>query len=185
MHLRDGEIALKVVTRHLTPYVLSLVKILAIAIPFYVLLFYIGRAIGNNALIYILAFVSFFVGIIITMITLDYILDKLIITNKRVIWINWKTLFKREEHEAELMDIQDIETREKGILSKWHIMDYGLLQIATASSTLCISFEDCPDPEGIKHFIILQMEKMYSTVQKNHTTPQPGIVLKPEEWSVN
>jgi len=119
------------------------------------------------------------------MITLDYILDKLIITNKRVIWINWKTLFKREEHEAELMDIQDIETREKGILSKWHIMDYGLLQIATASSTLCISFEDCPDPEGIKHFIILQMEKMYSTVQKNHTTPQPGIVLKPEEWSVN
>ncbi|MEK9132305.1 MAG: hypothetical protein AAB606_01165, partial [Patescibacteria group bacterium] len=102
MQLREGEAVLKTVSRHPTPYFLKLAEVIAIAIPFYVLIFYIGREASAEVTLGLLAFISFFIGIIIAVFSFDYLLDKLIITNKRVIWVNWRSLFKREEHEAEL-----------------------------------------------------------------------------------
>ncbi len=182
MQLREGEAVLKTVSRHPTPYFLKLAEVIAIAIPFYVLIFYIGREASAEVTLGLLAFISFFIGIIIAVFSFDYLLDKLIITNKRVIWVNWRSLFKREEHEAELMDIQDIGTSEKGILSKLRFLDYGFIKIDTASASACIDFQDCPDPEGTKHFIIGKMEHMYSTFHKKRENPPP---VETEKWPVN
>ena len=82
-----------------------------------------------------------------------YRLDRLVITNQRMVWVNWSSFFRKEEHELEFRDIQDIHTREKGILSYFRIFDYGLFQVETAASSVTINFEDAPDPEGIKQFI--------------------------------
>ena len=114
----------------------------------------IGRETNSQWALIIFAVVSFFIGVIIALISFDYILDKLIITNYRIIWVDWQSIFKREEHEAELIDIQDIETLEKGILSKVKFFDYGLLGIETAASKSCIIFKDCPNPEEVKTFIL-------------------------------
>lgn len=180
MQLRHGEAILRTVKRHSTPYVLRLFKILIVAIPVYIILFFVAREVEGELILFVFAAVSFFIGIIITIMSLDYLLDRLIITNKRVVWINWKSLFKREVHEAELPDIQDIESREKGILSKLRMFDYGFIEIETAASKTCIFFRDCPDPDGVKHFILQQAEKQRGGVHEKWEPPP-----REEEWSVN
>lgn len=180
MQLRHGEIILRTIKRHPTPFVFRVLKIALIALPFYVLLFFVARKIEGEWILFLFAAVSFFIGIIIALNCLDYLLDRLIITNKRAVWINWKSLFKREVHEAELLDIQDIESREKGVLSKLKIFDYGFIEIETAASKTCIRFDDCPDPDGVKHFILQQTEKLRGGVHEKWEPP-----AKEEEWSVN
>lgn len=82
-----------------------------------------------------------------------YWMDRLIITNQRVIYVNWKFLTIRDEDETELNDIQDIHTKEKGLLSALNIFDYGTFKLQTASHITAITFLDAPDPEGIRHYI--------------------------------
>lgn len=173
---------LHTIKRHKTPYVLKLAKIFLVALPIYVIVFLIGqqKEVETWIAVAFFALVSFLLGVIVAVISFDYLMDKLIITNFRVVWVNWKSIFKREEHEAELLDIQDIETREKGILSKMKMFDYGFLEIETASSKTCVSFNDCPNPDGVKHFILGQMQKhrggLHEKESKEHAE---------QEWSVN
>ncbi len=148
--------------------------------PVYVVVFLIGRETNSQWALIIFAVVSFFIGVIIALISFDYILDKLIITNYRIIWVDWQSIFKREEHEAELIDIQDIETLEKGILSKVKFFDYGLLGIETAASKSCIIFKDCPNPEEVKTFILSTMQKQRGGIREKHEPPREDM-----EWSVN
>lgn len=82
-----------------------------------------------------------------------YYLDRLVITNRRVLYIDWNGAFSNTEHEAELVDIQDVETREKGFISLLSFLDYGDFTVETASTRTTIHFPNAPDPEGIKHFI--------------------------------
>lgn len=160
MHLHSDEEVLRIIKRHKTPYVLKVLMILSIAMPLYFILILIQRAAGTNWIILGFAVISFFLGVIIALVSLDYLLDKLVITNKRIVWVNWKSLFKREEHEVELSDVQDIEIRERGIISKIPYFNYGLLVVETAASKTAITFQDCPNPEQINHFLIAQTQKV-------------------------
>ncbi|MBI2638660.1 hypothetical protein HYW83_03660 [Candidatus Peregrinibacteria bacterium] len=180
MHLRHGEEILRTHKRHRTPFILQFVKLLIVSAILYGLMFFIGKAVEGDWIFWGYAVVSFFLGIAITLVAFDYLLDRLVITNKRVVWINWKSPVKREEHEAELLDIQDIKTHEKGILSKLRLFDYGLLEIETAGSKTCIIFTECPDPENVKTFILNQMEKQRGGIHEKWEPPP-----KDEEWSVN
>ena len=103
--------------------------------------------------------VAIYVGLFITFVIIGvlvlffYYLDRLVITNCRIVYTDWRTPFKIEEHEAELSDIQDITTEESGILSFIPIFDFGTFTLETASSEVAIIFKEAPDPENIKHFI--------------------------------
>lgn len=179
MHFRNDESILKTVYRHKLPFVLKLIGIGFVSVPIYGILFImIGQTEGSWSF-WLFLIVSFVIGIIVALVCFDYLLDKIYITNKRVIWVDWKTPFSREQHEAELLDIQDIETQEKGIISKLPIFDFGLIEIETAASKTCIIFKDCPDPEFVKHFILLQIEKSHGGIHARRDTPSK------EEWSVN
>lgn len=160
MELRNSENIIKIIRRHPTPYIFNLIIIALISFPFYGILCLVDvyDSKEKTEIFFTgLAIVSFFLGIIIAIVSVDYLLDKLIITNKRVIWIDWKSLFKRVEHELEIRDIQDIETREKGILSSFWVFDYGFLEIETSATKPTITFNDCSDPENVKHFIMEQV----------------------------
>lgn len=95
-----------------------------------------------------------------------YWLDQLIITDQRIVFKNYKFITVREEGQAYIRDIQDIETREKGVLSHFKFFDYGLLRIETAAATAAIIFENAPDPEGIRHYIF--------EIRKSHR-PNPNL----------
>ena len=93
--------------------------------------------------------------------TLIYWLDRLIVTNKRIIFIDWEYLTVKTEHEAELNDIQDITSQEKGLVALIPFFDYGTIVIKTASAKTFIKFTQSPDPNGIKQFI-------YSNIEHHH-----------------
>lgn len=161
MHLREGEYVIIRIRRHLTPFVFMLLKIILVSLPFYIIVFFIGNQLGIKFQVYAYLFISLFLGFFIIFVGIIYILDQLVLTNKRMVFINWHSLWRKDEVEAELSEIQDIRTREKGFLAKFRIFDYGLVEIETASSNTTLRFEDAPDPEGTKI-------KILSIIRKGH-----------------
>lgn len=160
MHLRQGEVIVKVIRRHLTPYLLRLILISIIATPFYVILLNLLPVVEGESVLLVFLVLSGFIGVVVMVYSLDYLMDKLVITSKRVIWVNWLSLIKKEEREAELMDIQDVETQEKGILANLSFFDYGLLKVETSASKVTITFQDCPDPINVKNFLFSSIDKL-------------------------
>ena len=82
-----------------------------------------------------------------------YWLDRLVVTNHRVIYVDWKYFTVRNEYGADLGDIQDIVTKEKGFLSHFKMFDYGEFRLETASNRSIIVFVNAPDPEGLRQFV--------------------------------
>jgi hypothetical protein len=121
--------------------------------PFFFLLFWAAPSMKLNYVIITALIIIAFFSLVIIYLALIYWLDKLVITNKRVVHIDWLFLTKKTEGEALLYDIQDIHTQERGILSALYMFDYGVLRLETASSKTTIIFTEAPDPEGIKRFV--------------------------------
>lgn len=153
MNLREGEHIMKVYHHHPTPFVYDVLKVIVGAFPFFLLLYFFQTTMSARN--YFLAnLVIFFVfSLVIVYVSLIYWLDKLIITNERVVFIDWKYLTVRSEAEALLKDIQDVQTDEKGVLAYFSVFDYGFLRLDTPSSYVTIEFHNAPDPEGIRKFI--------------------------------
>lgn len=153
MQLRSTEKVIRVFRHHPTPFAGTLIKVIFASFPFFLIAFFIVKDLTSyQTLIVNLSIISFFL-IIITHSALIYWLDRLVVTNQRVVYVNWVTLFRRDESEAELNDIQEIYTKEKGIFSAFYVFDYGIFRLETASTHTTILFEQAPDPEGIKQFI--------------------------------
>lgn len=153
MHLREGEVVLKVYHHHPTPFVYDLLKVFIGAFPFFLLSYFFQPAMSASAFFALQVGIFVLFALIIIYVSLIYWLDKLVITNMRVVFINWKYLTMKDEAEAMLSDIQDIQTEENGLLATLWIFDYGLFRLDTASSYVTIEFPDAPDPEGIRRFI--------------------------------
>lgn len=153
MKLKQDEEVIKIFHHHISAMVVRLMKIALLSIPFYFVAYLVTFFLTPLSSVLVFVGVTLFFALIITYEGVLYHLDRLIITNMRVIYIDWMGAFRRHEHEAELVDIQDIETRETGILSFLPIFDYGTFTVETASAHTIIKFTEAPDPEGIKHFI--------------------------------
>lgn len=159
MQLRENEQILHVWRRHKTPFVFSISKILIVALPFYVIVYFAEQYVSAIALFVFYLAVSLVVGFFITYLAFIYFLDRLVLTNSRVIFINWVTLLRKEESETDLSEIQDIKTESKGFLARLHIFDYGIIRIETASSKTTIVFDRAPKPEAIKNLILIHLKK--------------------------
>ncbi|MDX9971012.1 MAG: hypothetical protein RBS56_03865 [Candidatus Gracilibacteria bacterium] len=153
MDYREGERALKVFHHHPTPFIFWFLEIIiAILICFLPLYFFQKLIPFSVFLVLNLVFFLFF-SLIVFYKSVVYWLDKLIVTNQRIVHVNWVNLFKRKESEAMLNDIQDIKTSEKGLISYIPFLDYGTFALETASAKTTILFEQAPDPEGIRQYI--------------------------------
>ncbi len=153
MHLRDHETIQQTYRHHYFPFALQMLKLLAASAPFYFILFalenglttaqfYIGFSLVTLLFIFVFLYVAFI-----------YWADRLVITNHRVIHVNWKLLNVTEEHDAELKDIQDITIKDKGVLAFIPFLNYGTLTIETSASKLSVHFDLAPNPDKIKRFI--------------------------------
>lgn len=70
-----------------------------------------------------------------------------IVTNKRIVDIDFKYLLFKEFTEADLSKIQDLSYRTGGILAT--VFNYGTVLIQTAAEFENLEFEAVPKPEGI------------------------------------
>ncbi len=153
MRLKDGECMIRVFRRHPLPAFIKGLKVATISLPFFFLASLFYSMMSTAGAVMVFGGITVFWSLVITHEMIIYYLDKIIVTSHRVIYINWHNLFAREESEAEFEYIQDIETKERGILSKFGLFNYGLFKVETASPNVSIIFEDANNPDGIKDFI--------------------------------
>jgi len=153
MDLREGEKILKVYHHHPTPFAFKFIKIALSMVPFYIFLFLIDSSMDPGTYIFIHIVLAVIFLLLVSYISLVYWLDKLIITNMRVVFIDYKYLTTKEDSFVDISDIQDIKTRENGVLSYFWIFDYGSFEIETSSSTISIIFPNSPCPETIRQFL--------------------------------
>ena len=144
---------IKVFYHHPLPAVIRGFKIAIVSLPFFFVASFFQSVLSPFAMFAVFAAIAAIFALIIAHDALIYYLDKLIVTSRRIVYVNWITLFLREESEAEFEFIQDIETKEKGILSRFGMFNYGLFKVETASASVSIIFDDANDPDGIKNFI--------------------------------
>ena len=158
MQLQRGEQIIKIYHHHPFPFMMQIVKVVGASLPFFFLLYLASSVMRYEWIVISILFIMALYTVIIVYLALIYWLDKLVITNKRIIHIDWKLLSQREEGEALLIDIQDISSKEKGILSALYLFDYGQIRLETAASKATVIFTEAPDPEGIKEFLTTHID---------------------------
>jgi len=153
MRLGPDERVVLVVYHHYMPFVFQVLQLFFIALPFYFVIFFLSPVLTLKATVLSYLILSIVLLFIVVYLGLIYWLDKLIITNKRVIFIDWKYLTVKIECEANLDDVQDVVSIEKGILSFLPIFQYGTLIVKTASHKANVEFPQAPRPSILQKFI--------------------------------
>ena len=154
MRLSADERVLLVVYHHYMPFVFQILQLFMVTTPFYFFIYYLSPALSLKTAIILYLCLSVITLFIIAYLALIYWLDKLIITNKRVIFIDWKYLTVKVESEASLVDIQDVISIEKGVLTFLPMFRYGKLIIKTATQVANIEFPEAPRPSVLQKFIM-------------------------------
>jgi hypothetical protein len=160
------EKTLLVIEAHWITYLilsLQFVSILVLCIILLVLLW--ATAITFLSIVIILLIGSIFLYIE----WLNYELDKLIVTNNRIIWINQISFLNRTVSETNLAQIQEVNSKTKWFFS--NIFNYWDIFIQTAWSKVGLSMIYCPNViyEARK---ILNIVEDYKSTHRNQQVPQ-------------
>tara|TARA_Y100001970_G_C14231477_1_gene858902 strand:- start:1282 stop:1614 length:333 start_codon:yes stop_codon:yes gene_type:complete len=102
-------------------------------------------------MIYSVAFVIF-VLVFLNM-TLIYWFDKLIITNQRLIFVNWISITNVHEREINLKDVQDIASFERGLIRFIPFLSFGKIVIKSSAYKFDITFEEIGKANKVRTFI--------------------------------
>jgi len=153
MFLHKDERILKIYYHHYTPFLVHILKLFTATLPFYFILFMMHNSFSFKIILMFHLIIIMLFSVVAVYLTLVYWLDRLIVTNKRLIFVDWEYLTVKTEHESELTDIQDITSKENGLFALIPFFDYGTIEIETASAGTFIVFHQAPDPNGIKKFI--------------------------------
>ena len=87
-----------------------------------------------------------------------YYLDVWYVTNKRLVDIDQRMLFHRDEAVLRLENIQDVATGAKGIIQT--LLGFGNIRAQTAGERREFIMRDIADPERIREVIILEQGKV-------------------------
>jgi uncharacterized membrane protein YdbT with pleckstrin-like domain len=162
MKLQKDEEIVKVVHHHPFPFIIQMFKTVGASLPFFFLIYLFSTG-SSSAIPYfylVIANISVIIifSLVIIYLALIYWLDKLVITNQRVVHIDWELLTLKKEYSGLLHDIQEISSQEHGILSAIYVFDFGTIKLETASSKTTILFTDAPDPDGVKAFLMQHIQ---------------------------
>ncbi len=89
-----------------------------------------------------------------------------ILTNKRIVDIDFFGLFHRRLSQTHLVNIQDITCSKAGVLQNF--LDFGDLRLQTAGTSANFEFLNIPDPEGSQKQVLSLVEKVTGHQFKNH-----------------
>ena len=153
MYLQKDESLVKVYHHHKTLMVMRALGLIITSLPFYFVASFFSGLLDPWIQAIVYASLTLIFGLFLLYDQTIYWLDRLIITNKRIHYIDWKSAFTKSETEAEIEDIQDIKTLESGVLSSLPFFNYGTISVETASSKISIVFPDAPNPDAIKDLL--------------------------------
>lgn len=98
-----------------------------------------------------------------------YYMDIWVVTNKRIIDIDYERLFDRSIHVLELTKVQDISTRVQGILGT--LFKYGSVIVQTAGTQDQFIIDQIADPEHLRDVISEAMGAQERQPQKVEIVP--------------
>lgn len=166
MKLQPHEKIIKVYHHDVFSFILRGIKIWGASLPFFMLAFIFSKILPFWGNISVFGGIIFFFALVHGYDLMMYYLDTLVITNQRIVHLDWISPFRYNEIQAMLDDIQNIESEENGFLSKLPIFDFGLFLVETASTKTIIKFDDAPDPEAIKYFLI-NLSRKHIAMEQN------------------
>ncbi len=100
---------------------------------------------------------------------IDYYLDVLIITNKRIFDIKQHGFFKRASASFRIDRIQNVTVDQKGIIQT--LLDFGTLQMQTAGDNENLTATHIPRPYEIKKIINEMQDQELDSSQEVHLHP--------------
>lgn len=153
MHLQEDEQLIKTYHHHAAIFVFKTLNFVVVSLPFFFVATFFSGLLNTAQMVMVYSGIAAVFGLLLAYELFFFYFDRLVITNKRILHVDWNGAFSRSEHEAELSDIQDVGTEENGLLAFIPIFDFGTFVVETASTKTTITFKDAPDPEGIKHFV--------------------------------
>ncbi len=153
MNLKKDEVKIKIFHHHPTLFFTRGIGVFLAFSPFFLVATFFSGMLDMTQNIIVYISISLFFALYLIYDQRLYFLDRIIITNKRIIHVDWKNAFHNTEVEVELSDVQNVKTVESGILSFIPFLNYGTVSIETSSSTTAIIFTESSNPDRIKYFI--------------------------------
>lgn len=129
--------------------------------------------IGGDVALLSIFFISLwllFVWMVFFTIWTDYYLDILIVTNKHVIDIEQKGLFRRELSQFRLDRVQDVTAEMDGIIQT--VFNFGVIHIQTAGEGREFSMNGVPDPFEVRNFISDEHDKSVERLRTVNISPE-------------
>lgn len=152
MILRKNEQVLHTVYHHFLPYVIRCIYFTFFSLITFVLIRFLVELFPEFVTIIYLVSLVVFVLVFLYM-TLIYWFDKLIITNQRLIFVNWISITNVHEREINLKDIQDIASFEKGLIRFIPFLSFGKIVIKSSAYKFDITFEEIGKANKVRTFI--------------------------------
>ncbi len=162
----DGEKILRVIHRHwfdIAVHYALIVVVVILQIVSIVFAEHIAALFGLTAMMPLMLFVHS--GIILLLwffgfvIWIDYWLDVWVVTDQRVINIEQRGLFSRHVSELHFHTVQDVTTQVHGFIPT--LLNFGDVEVQTASERTRFLFRRVPDPYSIKAMIIERQREVY------------------------
>lgn len=117
--------------------------------------------------------ITLFVWMYIFFVWIEYYLDVLIVSDKKIVNVEQKGLFIRQVSELKYEKIQDVAVEVRGIIPT--MLNYGDLFIQTAGETERFVFKAMPDPYAVKN-LIMSLQK----ARHRQETDEFGEVVRAE-----
>jgi hypothetical protein len=153
MKLQSNEKIVKVYHHDLFCFIVRGIKIWIASLPFFMVALMFSSVMPQLLTFSLVAAVFVLFALVYAYDFMMYYLDTLVLTNQRIVHLDWISPFRYQETQAMLDDIQNIESKENGFLSSIKLFDFGEFLVETASTKTVITFNEAPDPEGIKFFV--------------------------------
>jgi len=96
----------------------------------------------------------------------DWRNDALIMTDRRLLYIEQTLLLSYAVREALLSNVQNVRSTSKGLLAS--LLHYGHLLIETAARQMDISFGPIPHPEKAQQDIMARLEELRAEISRQH-----------------
>lgn len=155
--LDEGEEIRYIIHHHKITFVTTAIKILLFPVLLILSTIFLGfsfiESILNSSIFSILSLIIFIVwGTYSIYYWYIWYFDVLVLTNKKAIIVDQKSIFEKKLKTASLSRIQDVTTDFKGIAE--NLFNYGTLLVQTAGEETGLKLIDIPHPQEIGRLIL-------------------------------
>lgn len=153
MHLRPDETIIEKYRHHPFPFFLQMLLMGFASVILFAGIVLFFPDVSSDILFTVRLVLAILLLLFIAHLVLVYWGDALILTNYRLISVDWKFFHWQTEEELGLHSVKEVETSDNGLLRYIPLFDYGIVRVFSEGKGE-ISFSQAPSPDKIKHAIL-------------------------------